>query len=396
MKKFDIIWYLSGDWETDHRRQMITSFAKNMAPYGKILCVNRPISFLTDPFLKTGKFVKWIKRRSRLVRVTDNLYNYTPFVLIHDQIALKSRILTYLNRKILSSVLGGIINKIGFKDNFRLSWVYIPTQLSYLGLVGDHEYIYECFDKYSEFKFPLVNKSQIIQYDRKLTENALLVFNTARKLYDERIKINHRSYYTPNAVNIDLFIEAAKKNNGIPYDMKSLQRPIVGFIGNVGSNFVDMKLIKKLASDNPSFSFVFLGKIHGKNNMELLLNTRNVHYLGFKNYEDIPCYVLSFDVGIIPFKINEITESLNPLKVYEFMAASCPVVATDIPELRVFSGLISIARDYDEFDSCLKRVLSSDNSDLRKRLLNEAQKHSWDHRTKDMLLHVRKHIGGKA
>jgi len=388
---FDIIWYLSGDWDTDHRRQMITSFAKNMIPFGKILCINRPVCLITTPFFNNKKFIQWVKGQLALKKITENLYIYTPFVFIYDQIALKMRILAFLNRKILSFLLKKIINKIGFNGEFRLGWVYIPTQFDYLCLIGDNEYVYECFDDYSEFKFYFMNQQQLIHYGRKLANNALLVFNTAHKLYEKNVKINPRSYYISNAVNVNLFT-ATKQNNSIPYDMKILRHPIVGFIGNVDSNFVDCNLIKYIVSNNPSFSFVFLGKINKSVEVDAFLEMSNVHYLGFKRYEDLPSYVLSFDVGIIPFKVNEITRSLNPLKVYEFMAAGCPVVATDIPELQKFSNLISIAKNYNEFDSFLKRTLSSDLSELKKSLLKEINSHSWDSRTNEMISYIQRYL----
>lgn len=111
----------------------------------------------------------------------------------------------------------------------------------------------------------------------------------------------------------------------------------------------------------------------------------NVHYIDFKRYEGLPAYVYSFDIGIIPFRINEITKSLNPLKVYEFMAAGCPVVATDIPEIQNFSKIISIAKDKDDFGYLLKQLLSSDLSKFKEHLLNEAKNHSWNNRTTEMV-----------
>ncbi len=389
---FDIVWYLSGDWETDHRRQMITSFAKNMLPFGKILCVNRPVCLITGPFLKMKKFFQWFKGRLGLRQISDNLYTCTPFVLIHDQIALKSRILAYLNKRLLSFTLSRVINKISFKGRFRLSWVYVPSQVDYTGLVGDSKYIYECFDNYSEFEFGFMNNRQVAYYDRILTRDAFMVFNTARRLYEEKVKVNPSSYYIPNAVNLDLFTTTAKQNNGIPYDMKNLQHPIVGFIGNVDSNFVDCDLIEYIVSVNPSFSFVFIGKINKSKEVDVFLKRPNVYYLGYKKYEDIPSYVLSFDVGIIPFKINEITRCLNPLKIYEYMAVGCPVLATEIPELKTFSNLISIANSNDKFDFNLKKVVSSDLSKLKERLLNEAKQHTWDSRTTEMISYIQDNL----
>ena len=77
------------------------------------------------------------------------------------------------------------------------------------------------------------------------------------------------------------------------------------------------------------------------------------------------------------------------------MAAGCPIVATNISELRKFSSLISIARNSDEFDFYLKQLLSNEHSDLKNRLLSEAQKHTWSQRTTQMISYIQKCIGEK-
>ena len=371
---------------------MITSFANNMSPYGKILCVNRPICILTGLLVKTRKFIRCLRNNLGIKKISDNLYTITPFVLIHDQSALKSRILRSGNRKVLSHTLNKAIDKIGFDRRIRLSWVYVPSQVDYLGIAGDIGYIYECYDNYREFKFALMNRQQVIHYDRILSINALIVFNTALKLYEEKIKYNPNSYYIPNAVNLDLFSDAKTEKNAPPWDLKKILHPIVGFVGNAHASIVDVELTKHVASLNPSLSFVFLGKIQKSKEMDDLFGMPNVHYLGYKRYEDLPKYLFFFDAGIIPFKINEITKCLDPLKAYEFMAAGCPVVTTDIPEMRKFSSILNIAKNKEDFAKILREVLSQDTSDLAKALLAEARKHSWDQRTKEMISYIQDYL----
>jgi len=391
-RQFDIVWYLSGDWETDHRRQMILSFAKNMPARGKILCVNRPFCMLTGPFLKTKKYFHWIMEKHALKKITDNLYAYTPYVILHDRIALKVRAVSHLNKKILSINLKKVIKDIGFESLCRLSWIYVPYQVGYLGLVDDIGYVYENYDDYPEFDAPFLTRDEVKQYDTYLAKNAFLVFATALKLYKEKLRLNPKSYYVPNAVNLELFARHINDNEE-PQDLKDVPRPIVGFVGNVHQGFVDTNLIKYITSGNPSMSFVFIGKMQGIKETKDILKMPNVYYLGYKIYEDIPNYIRCFNLGIIPFKLNKITESLNPLKLFEYMAVGCPVLSTDIPEVRKYSRLICIANGPEEFDDHLKKVLASDVSSLKIKLRNEAKHHSWDNRTKEMVLRIQESMG---
>ena len=390
---FDIVWYLSGDWETDHRRQMILSFTKNMPAGGKNLCVNRPVCLLTSPFLKTKKYFSWLMGKQVLKRISDNIYTFTPYVILHDRIALKVRLVSYLNKKILSRSLKKVLKKVGFESSFRISWIYLPYQMDYLGLVEDKGYIYENYDDYPEFNTPFLTRAKIKEFDSCLAKNASMVFTTALKLYKEKLLINSKTYYFPNAVNLEVFSRALNHNRQ-PQDLRDVPRPIVGFVGNVHKDFVDLQLLKHITSANPGVSFVFIGKLKKISKSEEIFIMPNVYYLGHKIYEDIPYYIKCFDVGIIPFKLNKITRSLNPLKFFEYIAAGCPVVATEIPELQKYSNLIAIARNSKEFSISLMNILSSDVQDLKKRLLKEANKHSWDNRSKEMVLHIQQGLVG--
>ena len=59
----------------------------------------------------------------------------------------------------------------------------------------------------------------------------------------------------------------------------------------------------------------------------------NIRWIGPKPYAELPRFVAAFDVGMIPYVANPYTQSCFPLKLYEYLAAGKPVVATGLPEL---------------------------------------------------------------
>ena len=94
----------------------------------------------------------------------------------------------------------------------------------------------------------------------------------------------------------------------------------------------DVELLRYAALQRPQFEFCLIGG-YLEEIFEQLKDLRNVHFLGHKDYTILPQYLHHFDVTIIPFVVNDLIRSTNPIKVYEYLAGGKPVVATDIPEI---------------------------------------------------------------
>src|SRR5690606_19701966 len=69
-----------------------------------------------------------------------------------------------------------------------------------------------------------------------------------------------------------------------------------------------------------------------------LHNQPNVVLLGRKPFAELPAYAAAFDVGLIPFAVNELTTAVNPIKLREYLSAGLPVVSTELPELVPFAN----------------------------------------------------------
>ena len=82
-----------------------------------------------------------------------------------------------------------------------------------------------------------------------------------------------------------------------------------------------------------------------------------MHLLGQKPHHELPAYCKGFDVGIIPYRIDERMTYVNPLKLREYLSAGLPVVSTPVPEVAKFPGLARIARTPDEFVAAVEAAL---------------------------------------
>src|SRR5206468_2351160 len=155
--------------------------------------------------------------------------------------------------------------------------------------------------------------------------------------------LNSNCILIPNAVDFDHFRSAASEP---PEDLKQLQKPVIGYYGAI-SEWFDVDLIYDLATSRPNWNFFLIGHTFGSN-LNALHNLNNVHLTEEKPYTVLPDYLHAFDVCIIPFKKTPLTDATNPVKMFEFLSAGKPVVATDLAELRNYSEIIQLATGKDE------------------------------------------------
>ena len=130
-----------------------------------------------------------------------------------------------------------------------------------------------------------------------------------------------------------------------------------------------------LARQRPNWTFVLVGPVGIDTSRVQALP--NVRLLGPRPYADLPAYLSAMDVGLIPFKRNEVTFHADPIKAYEYLAAGLPVVATDMPALRRLTHVLSLAASPDEFLSNLTSALAAGRDSGNAERRAEAQRHSW-------------------
>ena len=118
------------------------------------------------------------------------------------------------------------------------------------------------------------------------------------------------------------------------------------------------------------------------------LDLPNVHFLGQKPVELLPRYVAACQVCLMPYKINEWTRHIDPLKMYEYLAAGKPVVSTDIPSARSFAPPVRIAHDTAEFVSAIEATLKETGSAQQKARRQLAAQHDWDLRVAAISEHI--------
>lgn len=171
------------------------------------------------------------------------------------------------------------------------------------------------------------------------------------------------------------------KNGVIPKKVKDIidkGNSVIGYFGAL-AKWVDYKLIKKIAEERPNYEIVLIGFLYDnefkKSGIE---NIENIHYLGVVDYKELPLYAKCFHVSVIPFLLNSITESTNPVKLFEYMALNNPIVTTDLRECRKYKSVL-IGRNHKEFIEKLDYALNINKNDKYYTYLKEeALENTWE------------------
>ncbi len=219
--------------------------------------------------------------------------------------------------------------------------------------------------------------------DNLLVSRADIVFTASMNLKREKKYHNKNIYFIPNAADVKLLSRSLDPSLKVPDDLAQIASPRIGLIGHINEN-VDLEIFSMMAEEHPEWFLVLIGKIKGnsvfrKNSLlKKVKSCSNVHLLGWKNYYLPPAYLKGFDVAIMPYKVNEFMHSVNPDKLYQFMAAELPIVSTPIREVTKFKEIIELADEPDSFCTAIKRSIGEKGSRRVKKGLEIACTESWD------------------
>ena len=281
-----------------------------------------------------------------------------------------------LNFYYISSHVHSALEKIGFKD--YILWIYKPQFAIGLKRFNYKKLVFDITDDLAAYNYNKIGKYTYIKNCMEyLAKKSDLTLVTAFTLYEMFKDLASNLHLVPNGYDSNLFAE--ENNFLLPLDMKGIPMPIIGFVGTIFS-FLDFELLRYIVRRNQDKSFVFVGNCEENAKKEWLSITKsnkNVFWIGRKSKEKIPAYVNNFDVCINPFKIDDVSRSVSPLKVFEYLALRKPVISVKMESLmrEKVSKLIYFAKDYDEFDSKLNFALNNKIDSPNYRCVRE---YSWD------------------
>lgn len=242
-------------------------------------------------------------------------------------------------------------------------WFYSPMFKPLLKYIPHSFVIYDCMDQLAAFKGA---PPSLLRNEKELLARADVVFTGGKSLYEEKKSYNENVHCFPSSVERNHFEQALLMRTKIPQDMADIVKPIVGFYGVLDER-LDTKLLGDVARRMPQVSFVLLGPIV-KINPDDLPQNANIHYLGPKNYQELPNYLKAFDIAMMPFALNRSTKFISPTKTLEYMAALKPIVSTPIYDVvRDYSNEVAIAKTAGQFEKAIKQYLDETSLERKNR-----------------------------
>lgn len=239
------------------------------------------------------------------------------------------------------------------------SWYYTPMALPFSRHLRPSNIVFDCMDELSAFKNA---PSQLLQLEAELMETADVVFTGGHALYEAKCDRHGNIHSFPSSIDAEHFRKARVLSE--PEDQKKIPHPRIGFFGVIDER-MDIELIEKTARLRPDWNFVMIGPVM-KIHPEDLPKLPNIHYLGKRDYRELPAYLSGWDLAILPFARNESTRFISPTKTPEYLAAGRPVVSTSIQDvIRPYAheDLVFIADTPEEFVQCAEKAMARAKSE---------------------------------
>lgn len=372
----DVIYFSLDKWNATTQR--VHHIARSLAENNRVVFVNPGalsiLGYLKNHWLgdKTRNFFPKVE----MISPQFSLFFGPPLLHFSEYSDWVNR----FNYRVLELTLKKFIKEENFVD--PVLWLTSPLHTCLLGQFNESVSVYDCMDNHAAFYKKNSARSELARkLEGRLIQEVDIVFCTASSIYERVVDKNPNSYIVRNAVSEKFF---ANQNELLcPDDMKNLKPPIIGFIGTL-SHWVDIEAVIEIAKKRPEWSIVMAGPIV-VSLPEEVKKVSNLFFLGPKPYTSVPQYLSKFDVGLIPFKINDLTVDVNPVKLYEYFAFGIPVVSSPLPEVILQKELCYIAETPAAFIEKIEAALAETSSVEKASLVDKrktiAHENTWQQRS---------------
>jgi len=305
-------------------------------------------------------------------KVNNNLYLFSPPRLLpKPNLPLSS----WLSHRWFGFLIARQAKKLGMTS--PILWIYQPEYAVAVDQIPHSKLVWDLADDLAAYKQKPSQYAYISRCIDGLASRANLMIVTSPVLLEKFRGKTRNCVLVHNGFDEKLFDGLPRP---IPGDLKPIPGPVIGFVG-VLFGFLDYDLLYRAALSMVNVSFVFVGPVEesGRHGVVRLQTLPNAYFLGRKPRQVIPNYVSNFDLCINPFKVDEVSRAVSPLKVYEYLACGKPVLSTPLEGLsRDGAGRWVQFADKDHFITGLRHSLACLPPEEKVReCIEAAQDFSW-------------------
>ncbi len=368
----DIIFVSLEDWDDVWRRnQFLCAGMARRYPSAKILFVGLPRN--VSHRLRRGDLSVLRAAATETVPEYPNISVLHPLKLLPNTLAVGRRLNDWVARRQIK----GAAAKLGLTR--PLLWLNPHSAVHLAGRLGESAVVYDITDDWISPTQSEAMRQRVTAQDAALCRRADAVIVCSPKLYAMKRALTKNLFEVANGVDTEHYRRVLSADPPIEA-ARSWRHPVFGYTGTVHPERVDVDLVAALAQSVPEGTVALVGPdLLPAADRDRLDALGNVVRTGPVPYKNLPDYMRAFDVCITPHCLSEFTESLNPIKLWEYLAAGKPVVATPVAGFRDFPQHVRLASDPEQFIAACRAALTEPPEQAQARQA-EAEKHTWDAR----------------
>ena len=369
----DIVCVGFADWDTELRtnqHHLMSRLARdNRVLFVESLGLRRPGLSSRD----LSRIVRRVVNGLKPPRAADGLHVLSPLVIpLHRYGFVRA-----VNRRLLPFLVRRAVRRLGM--NAPILWAYVPQAEVLVESLRPSQIVYHCVDDMAAQKG--IDGPSFRAAEARFAASADLVFASSAPLAERLAEVSDHVVAMTNVADTERFA-GALENGPVDPAIAALPRPRIVFTGAIVRTKLNFELLVALARARPDWSIALVGPIgpgDPSTDVSALRREPNVHLLGKRRYEELPDVLRGADAALIPYDINELTASIFPMKVYEYLAAGLPVATTPLPSLAGVEGIVTAA-DAEATVAALEELLEADGPEARADRSRLAESHSWENR----------------
>jgi len=258
--------------------------------------------------------------------------------------------------------------------------------------------VYDWTDDWSQFEvLPVADREELVRINEDAIRRADIVFAVSQNLFKRARALNPNAYLAPNATDWDLLQSAGDPTQPPAADLAAIPHPIIGYMGQIGDR-VDFELLREVALARPNWSLVLVGPVwaHKRPAAEALGTLPNVYLMGRRPYADLPSFMRGFDVCAIPHTCDQLTASMDPIKLYDYLTSGKPIVTTRVAGIDRFEDVLYVADGPGEFVARTATALAEADPGRVERRKEYARANTWQRRAAELYQIVRAQVESRG